>query len=497
MAADSERDTFHVNRVPPEEIGLLLSAQSYRPEVIKAKATVKALGNWSLLENLCSNKIGPGPHPMYVNNGHPCLKTQNVGGIIAENDASGWITPECASQLVQHQVISEDLIMNLTGAGSIGRVSVYFGVDRPITNQHIARMTIKKPNDSCFVAAFLRTWWGERVIEQGISGATGQLNIVNGQLRQIPIPLPDSDAQAYIGNKVRQANKLRNQAQHSEKQFVSVVAFNVPLVVVRAKCSRNQPQASDLNAGKFVPDRLEVRRALIASGGRRLGDFCTINAPNVSSFAPTRLFLGLEGISSSTIDLTFKTAAEAEVTGTARLLNEGAVISKLRPYLNKAAYISSEFAGSIGSTELLNIAAKGVNAGYIYGVLKLETTVRQLNPVATGATHPRIAPEDLLDVIIPWHDDREKLGLALAGAQPRYVSARRLTIAACFLAEALIEQKITEADLIAAHTDPSKDRELLARLTLKGIDVLNEAPLFPNLDALFELITDKENQEIA
>ncbi len=60
------------------------------------------------------------------------------------------------------------------------------------------------------------------------------------------------------------------------------------------------------------------------------------------------------------------------------------MISKLRPYLNKVAYIPRALSGSLASTELLCVRPNDVLLGwYLYGVLKLKSTVRQLNPVST------------------------------------------------------------------------------------------------------------------
>ena len=64
-----------------------------------------------------------------------------------------------------------------------------------------------------------------------------------------------------------------------------------------------------------------------------------------------------------------------------------------------------------------------------------------------------------------------------------------LSTAARILVEALIERTVTEAELIAAHTDPTADRALLARLKTDGLDGDGD-PLFPDLDRLFELLAD-------
>jgi type I restriction enzyme S subunit len=72
-------------------------------------------------------------------------------------------------------------------------------------------------------------------------------------------------------------------------------------------------------------------------------------------------------------------------------------------------------------------------------------------------------------------------------------SAHHLTSAAKLLIEALINGKISAAELVSAQEalvrgDNSIDRVLLSRLTRQGLDVSGSPPLFPDLDALYSLL---------
>lgn len=78
----------------------------------------------------------------------------------------------------------------------------------------------------------------------------------------------------------------------------------------------------------------------------------------------------------------------------------------------------------------------------------------------------------------------------------------RLTTSAKLLVEALIEGQATESDLIAAQKmlekgDPSADREILSRLTRKGMDIAGEPPLFPDIDRLYNAQDALNTQEDA
>lgn len=357
-------------------------------------------------------------------------------------------------------------------------------------NQAIAKFRCKI-GDNHFALAYFMSKHFKLLLGRQAGGAV-QKNLYLHNFLRLPLLKPHPDAQAYIGNKVRQAEALRARAREYERLFVAEVECEVPYVYRRGRFSRVAPRLlnDDLNPGRFDPDRLAVREAIFRSGGVQLNSFASISAQTASPNSNNQDYLGLDGIDSNTIELSFQSVGEAEVSGTSRLLLPGPVISKLRPYLNKVAYIPLSKTGTIGSTELLCVVPEGVHPAYVYGVLKLSSSLRQLNPVATGATHPRITTDDVLELVVPVHDEHERLGASLEFAQDGYSAARALTNTSKALVESLIERKVTEAELIAAYHNPPADRELMERLTVDGLDVSGAAPLFDDLDRLQELLNE-------
>jgi type I restriction enzyme S subunit len=292
---------------------------------------------WRPLAQLCANAIGPGPHPTFSSTGHPCLKTKNVLGVVIDAGDVDFVEHSDARKWPHYCIAREDLVLNVTGAGSIGRVAMYFGEDRPLTNQHLARLSIADGADAGFVCAFLSSWWGERVIEQGISGSTGQLNLVNDHIRQVPVPSPDLAAQRYIGDKVRQAERLRARARRLEAEFRETVAVAIPLhLKATSKTSRvsNAELGRNLNPGAHTPDRRAVRAAMRSAGGRALEELADVETPTSDAYADCAAYVGLDAIDPGSCRLQPSTARAEAVVGTARLLKEGPVISRLRPYLN-------------------------------------------------------------------------------------------------------------------------------------------------------------------
>ncbi|MEI6655805.1 MAG: hypothetical protein WCP45_13660 [Verrucomicrobiota bacterium] len=353
--------------------------------------------------------------------------------------------------------------------------------------------------DSGYVFAFLIGSFG-KVLKERLCSNTIIDYIARADLESIPFPDLDSKAQMFLGDKVRQAERLRKRAGMLEADFVEIIRQQCPEVFGSqqefGRSSRVAPASlrRNLNPGAFNPERLRIRAAIKNTGGKELTEVASIEATVTDSFGPGDDYIGLDSISSTTSQLAPVKIAHAEVEGSSRVLREGPVISKLRPYLNKVSYIPAELARAVGSTELLCVKPKpGVSGWFIYGVLKLQCTVGQFQPLANGSTLPRIDAADVLDVVVPWHDDADLLGRNLEQAQAMYFAAEKLTTAAALLVESLIEGKITETDLVSAQNalergDPSFDRAMLSRVTRQGLDISDLPPLFPDVDALYALL---------
>lgn len=420
------------------------------------------------------------------------VKAENFRGAFVSIQDCEPISDEMFATFKRAEVKTGDVVIAI--GGHVGRPATVQGHRDGVVaavNRHLARIRID-PNkaDPHYVLSFLACGVGERLLRREVSGSV-QAGINLEDLRLVEAPMPDKHAQHYIGSKVRQAEGLREWARAAEASFRGAVGLDVPDASGRGRHSRvaSSDLDADLNAGRFTPDRLEVRRALQRVGARRVEDFAIIATDNDANPSPRSRYLGLDGISSNSIDLALQRFDQAGVSGTCRVLPRGAAISKLRPYLNKAAFVPGGVGHVVGSTELLCVRSDDVHPAFVYGVLKLDTTLRQLNPVASGATHPRVGPDEVLDLLVPWHDDHERLGETLERAQRAYFGARALVGAARLLVEALIERKVTEAELIAAGKDPTADRALLSRLRDDGLDGEGE-PLFTDLDALDALLAE-------
>ncbi|SFM41025.1 hypothetical protein [Marinobacter pelagius] len=505
MSVDTLRETFHINRISTAELEDFLTAQTYRPEVTEARNRVQSLNHVGL-QSVCETPIRQGKSPRYVETeGLACIKPKNTRGLIVELADCNMIDAKTESEVRRQKLEYGDVVITRSGSGTIGRASIFTGDSDVYINDHLFIVRASKA-DAFYVGAFLRSYWGERLLEAGISGSTGQLNLSNEHIKQIALYQPDPLVQKYIGDKVRQAEQLRAWAKSLELEFSNALKSEFGEAFEDRRTGRKYSVAKKvditytLNPGAFDEERLRVQKYVSALGGVLFGDIADVSGQTTTDYDSDSVYVGLDAISSGSCQLSPTSVGEAEVSGSSRLLLEGPVIAKLRPYLNKVSYIPAFLAGSVGSTELMCIQPKGdISGWYLYGLLKSELALKQLRPVATGGTHPRIDRHDVLNLVVPILKNQEELGEKLQRAQQAYFTATACVQAAKFLVEALIDGMVTEQHLIDAQKalevdEKGFDRDILARLTNKGIDNGGE-PLFHDLDQFYDLLTQSQSTD--
>jgi type I restriction enzyme, S subunit len=458
----------------------------------------------SLRDNLARMSYGV-LKPRFENNSpYRMVRIQDFRDPFLDVDSAVGINQSQFAEFHRSECKAGDILIAI--AGYVGRAAIVpeclFKLN---INQHIARFRPSSTynTDPYYLISYLISGVGRRQLCRYVSGSV-QTGINLEDLRELLIPQPDQLVRKYIGDKVRQAERLRTAAQKQEATFSDLMGMAYPEIDEPfgglTKHGRAPASLLDgtLNPGEFNPDRMKIREYLKQHGGKVLKDVATVETPVVATYSPSDLYIGLDSIGSSCGTLTPSTIANEAVVGAVRTLPEGPVISKLRPYLNKVAYIPTELAGALGSTELLCVRPNEQTLSwYLYGVLKLRSTVRQLNPVSTGSTHPRVSRDDVLGVFIPWLGDSISAGNLLRCAQRDYFTAERLITAAKVLVEALIDGRLSEDDLKTAEQQLEQgnrelDRAILSRITVSGVDTAGAPSLFIDLEALYAAIDEAE-----
>jgi type I restriction enzyme, S subunit len=444
--------------------------------------------------------------------------------------------------------------------GYVGRAVITPSIPfRLNINQHIARFRLGKDVgvDPYFLVTYLISSIGRRQVTRYVSGSV-QVGINLEDLREIKIPKPHLASQAYIGDKVRQAERLRAQARflkQSANQLIDLLVegsiseeeittsyreglrgesevmrllssrlnssnahavknknaesttgnkspehgFSAKLLKGRAFVSRirSEKLRARLDPGGYHPELLSVSRVLEASGLRAIelaqaGDFMSSARATVEANVITLFISILHVDAKGNVDLAEARLHKPESKGI--VCEDGDVlISCINPKENRVAVFRSHESAAC-SLEFSLFRPNKFHPDYVSSFLRSSYGLRQMIHLGRGtsSSRRRIDEAELMSVLILdlEEDTQNCIGEISQTAGQLDEQQRYLIVAAKLLVEALIEGKLSEAELKEAQESLERgeceaDRAILARLTRKGIDVAGEPPLFPDLDALY------------
>ena len=154
-----------------------------------------------------TTKVGSGVTPrggeaVYKTEGHPFVRSQNVGlGNLLLDDIA-FIDEETHLRQKNTELQFNDVLLNITGA-SIGRSAL---VDKQIVggnvNQHVCIIRTKENLVPSFICSFLLSNYGQRQIDSFQAGGNRQgLNFE--QIKSIKITIPSKDEQIKIAKLLR------------------------------------------------------------------------------------------------------------------------------------------------------------------------------------------------------------------------------------------------------------------------------------------------------
>ncbi len=420
--------------------------------------------------------------PRFVDSPVKMIRIQDFQEPFIDLRQSAEIDPSQAQEFKRSECHPGDLLVAIGGyPGRLGIVPSFpEGVSKANINQHIARVRVSSQEiDLYFTASFLLSEQGRKRLTRQVSGSV-QAGINLEDLREIQIPLPHPDAQAYIGNKVRQAEALRARArelqQEAHQQVTRHNTFELepsfqqcPRRIVSGDISEVSLDPSfvrTMRGHQLIPDRISLLELL---------DSCKCGDPIRS---------------------------DERQAGPYPYYGASGPIDTLNDYNFEGDYLIVAQDGSIGCTNVAHGRFWANNHVWVldikpeYDLDAIAVYLQDYYPywqgLTTGSVVPKVTSENLLRVHIPREIAiaKQEIGAPLRKAREFHSSAKPLVTASRFCVEALIERKVSEDELIAAQNDPSADRELMQRLTTDGFDESGSTPLFDDLDRLQELLDE-------
>lgn len=381
--------------------------------------------------------------------------TSEPGGVpvlrIPNLQADGWdlsdlkYLPLSPGELSTYRLKKGDILFNRTNGSRelVGKCEVFDFEGDWVFASYLIRLRIDDTKASPeFVTAFLNTYWGRRQVEH-ISRQILMSNINTEEIRALRIPLPKLSKQGELLEILDNARVARRQKfQQAAKLFTDLDAFVLDELGLNALPSEDTQttyavRACDARSAKklhpdyFHPERINVIRAVQTHYKKERSATLSEVAEFVRDqrlVEPGEDYLGLANVQPNTGERIEST--EEDGKGNCYEYVEGDVlVARLRPYLNKV--FRAESAG-VCSTEFhvirLHKDAQGrprLIPDYLACVLRSSIVLRQTRHMMTGNTHPRLANEDVINLVVPepGRDVQQRIAAEIAS---RRESARCL-----------------------------------------------------------------------
>ncbi len=268
----------------------------------------------------------------------------------------------------------------------------------------------------------------------------GQPNINKEEFKSFVIPLPPLDTQRALVAEMESARAARraklSQAEELLKgidnYLLKELGLNEPVKDKRNVYAVRMNQLGNtqrINADYFHPERMAVIRTMQSKPKgiqiKRLVDIVDFirDADQVSE---DKRYFGLANVQSNTGVLveTFEDEAEGQCF---EFIENDVLFARLRPYLNKVyrAEISATCSTEFHVLRLGKSTVK-VLPDYLATVLRSSLILTQTAHMMTGNTHPRLANEDVTELLVPIPNELSVQEKIVGEVKHRQAQARAL-----------------------------------------------------------------------
>ncbi|MBI4181725.1 MAG: restriction endonuclease subunit S [Candidatus Aenigmarchaeota archaeon] len=172
-----------------------------------------------ILDKICTTFTGKTAE-IYVSEGVPIIKSKNI-----TNEGINWDDMEYVIKVFfegnrNRHLKKNDILINTTGVGTLGRVALFDKTMPCMTDGHITTLRI---NDDVkmlpdYLLYYLRSVWGQTQIEKYTVGSTGQTELNDPDLKKIVILYPETIEEQRV--MLKAAKEYETLAMNAKKDYL-------------------------------------------------------------------------------------------------------------------------------------------------------------------------------------------------------------------------------------------------------------------------------------
>lgn len=444
----------------------------------------------------------------------PFLRSQDIGpGYLIRSNGSfiraSDHTGKCKRSAIRHG----DVLLNIMA--STGQACVYEESFPPAVNANravgILRTKVPKtPAEKRTLSVILSSSQGGMFLARSLKGSIQQrFNLED--IRECAVPRFSRAVEAFIGDKIYQAERLRALSRSIEGSLGSIFApltDGLPRSPKAWRASRRILDSYRVNPSHYDPVVLKMLQDARATvkvlelgglfGDRGISGGAT---PLGADYRDSGVFfVRVQNVKPYRLDLSDAAYLSPEQDGQLARSRCGSddILFSITGYPGTASLVMEEDLPVNLNQHCVRFDVRPpYDAAYLVAAMNSSFVKRQVDRLAIGGTRDALDYPSVRSLLIPLLEDpvMQEVGRRVRTLNRAERLSERLVVAARLLAEGLIEGKIAEAELIQLQDaidkgDRSADRDVLERLTTRGIDVPGTPKLFPDLDSLYRMLLD-------
>lgn len=404
------------------------------------------------------------PHGLGV----PLIRVQNVSDLILDEESLIGVEESIYDEQPAIQAQANDII--ITRVGTIGRVCrIPEKINRIAMGQNLTRIKLNETLvESGFMLAYMSSKFCQIQMERYAYGGV-QASLTNKNIKQLLVPIPSPEIQKYIGDKVRKAEELREEAKRLKKEAEEIIYKKLGNIVLEdeknytANYIREEDIFERIDSEYYKEKYFRLQKQLKSKGFslKTLDELCDSNIFNGRTYKTTNNKRKYMNIGVGELGDWFILANGDkyidENINTNYLLDRYSIIwgnsAHLAKYIGEKVNINLETNSYVPTTEITCIKPNldKINPYYLFLYMKSNWGYYQVQRTVKGMT-AHSYPEDVSKIIVPILDfSFEELNVMKSAVELGYRYTKESK-------QLIQEAKQDVEDLIEGNFDMSKVR---------------------------------------
>lgn len=359
-----------------------------------------------------------------VDNGIPYLRVSNITECFIDFNNMNYIPEHVHKKFNKSQFKKGDIALTITGR--VGTAAIISDNGEYNACQDVVKVTLKNDNiDPYYLTVYLNSKYNYHLLNRFHSGGSRPRTLISN-VREVTIPIPSPEIQKYIGDKVRRAEELREEAKRLKEEAELILKEQLLLDKTESLYNNNAGNPSlefnkypikifvnpsdittRLDAKSYHPEFYETLNYLQNNNFRTkvlkdmLEDYGTGISSPIYADSGTKILM-TKNLKNDTIDLDCK-RVDAKIDPKMRVNVEDVLVTTYGgPSIGKVDIFTSNEECVFDYTILKMRFTKDYNPYFMTLLLRsklIQNQMRNLIKGTTGITF--IIPTEILDIQIP------------------------------------------------------------------------------------------------